>query len=216
MGKKRKQFLFCVALCGLYYEECLYYEAFHVVFHVPPCLTFWSPRLGRERWSMIYRRFVHFYIYLACVNFSLFLSVRFVAAWDCGTPWTLHLTLCNYKRIQEYVFTFPICTLRTSYHSGSHVISAQFWNPILNIFSFFLNISKSILSHLKVYVLSCLIKYSSMWSSTCIYMHIRVVKTLCPNTATYGACSEIIDNWLYWCFTALRHVLGHFGRGQLT
>ena len=22
--------------------------------------------------------------------------------------------------------------------------------------------------------------------------------------------------WLCWCFTALRHILGHFGRGQLT
>ena len=24
------------------------------------------------------------------------------------------------------------------------------------------------------------------------------------------------ENWLYWCFTALRHIVGHFGRGQLT
>ena len=22
--------------------------------------------------------------------------------------------------------------------------------------------------------------------------------------------------WLYWCFTALRHISDHFGRGQLT
>ena len=30
-----------------------------------------------------------------------------------------------------------------------------------------------------------------------------------------GMVNRILG-WLYLCFTALRHILGHFGRGQLT
>ena len=27
---------------------------------------------------------------------------------------------------------------------------------------------------------------------------------------------SVLVGWLCWCVTALRHILGHFGRGQLT
>ena len=28
--------------------------------------------------------------------------------------------------------------------------------------------------------------------------------------------TSAIENWLYWCYMALQHIVGHFGRGQLT
>ena len=33
---------------------------------------------------------------------------------------------------------------------------------------------------------------------------------------TEGIQARITVGWLYWCFTVLQHILGHFGHGQLT
>ena len=60
-------------------------------------------------------RFMHFFVYLACVTFVFFfLFVSEVASCDCGAPWTFHLTFLLstpfFIMLQVCSFKFQIST----------------------------------------------------------------------------------------------------------
>ena len=48
------------------------------------------------------------------------------------------------------------------------------------------------------------------------YMTIRSILKKRTYKATHEEKSMVNVGWLYWYFTALRHILGHFGHGHLT